>query len=256
MGKTRSPKDRVAGPFVALPHAVIDSQGYRSLGYAARALLVEIARQYRGDNNGRLLASRAYMLDRGWNSSDVLSRAKADLLKAGLIHETVKGRRPNKASWYACTWWKLDRHPGYDEGGAESFVRGTYGPPVEALKPAKPSREELYARWNGNTTPCPDPGLDGGSTGPDSGQLSAPVGPDSGPVRHVRRGLPSPAHGHHLEMPSAGGEHRARHSVREGSDHSECHRPGDEGSAQCVTLAGPNRSPATRRQGGRDTGGP
>lgn len=92
----------------------------------ARALLLEVARQYVGGNNGRLLLSREYMAKRGWKSNDMLTKAKRELLNGGFIHETVMGHRPNKASWYAVTWRTLDRIPGYDAGAVESFRRGAY----------------------------------------------------------------------------------------------------------------------------------
>jgi len=117
---------RDAGGFVALPWAVLDSPAYQGLSHPARSLLLELARQFVKDNNGRLLASMAYLEKRGWNSSDVVTRAKRELLAAGFIHETVKGQRPNKASWYAVTWQVLDRLPGYDVGAAETFERSAY----------------------------------------------------------------------------------------------------------------------------------
>ncbi|TAG27490.1 MAG: hypothetical protein EAZ37_04835 [Burkholderiales bacterium] len=124
--KRRESNGRDAGGFVALPWAVLDSAAYASLSYPARALLLEIARQYVRDNNGRLLASRAYLLKRGWTSSDVIYRARNELVEAGFLHETVKGHRPNKASWYAVTWLALDRLPGYDVGTAQTFMRSAY----------------------------------------------------------------------------------------------------------------------------------
>ena len=117
---------RDAGGFVALPWAVLDSPAYQGLSHPARSLLLELASQFVKDNNGRLLASMAYLEKRGWNSSDVVTRAKRELLAAGFIHETVKGQRPNKASWYAVTWQVLDRLPGYDVGAAETFERSAY----------------------------------------------------------------------------------------------------------------------------------
>lgn len=117
---------RDAGGFIALPWSVVDSPAYQELGYPARALLTDIARQFVRDNNGKLLCSMAYLSVRGWKSNDVITRAKAELLATGFIYETVKGQRPNKASWYAVTWRVLDKHPGYDAGAAEGFVRGAY----------------------------------------------------------------------------------------------------------------------------------
>lgn len=117
---------RDPGGFVALPWSVLDCPAYARLSHPARSLLWEFARQAGNDNNGRLLASRAHLAARGWNSAGVIDRAKSELLAAGFIHETVQGHRPNKASWYAVTWRTLDRHPGYDVGAAETFERGAY----------------------------------------------------------------------------------------------------------------------------------
>jgi hypothetical protein len=86
---------RIAGGFVAMPWAVLDCPAYARLSHPARSLLTEIARQYVRDNNGRLLASAAYLVKRGWRSSDVIVRSKRELIEAGFIHETVMGHRPN-----------------------------------------------------------------------------------------------------------------------------------------------------------------
>lgn len=130
-----------------MPFSVLDSPAYARLGHPARALLLEFARQYVGSNNGRLLASAAYLAKRGWKSSDVIDRAKRALIEAGLIYQTVQGHRPNKASWYALTWRTLDRHPGYDAGAFESFRRSPFpAAPLLSLVPKKPTRDELYER--------------------------------------------------------------------------------------------------------------
>lgn len=90
-----------------MPWSVMDWSAYRQLSHPARSLLWEFARQFVVDNNGRMRASAAYLKGRGWNSADVVTRAKRELLRAGFIHETVKGQRPNRASWYAVTWRDL-----------------------------------------------------------------------------------------------------------------------------------------------------
>lgn len=125
-GGRRIDQGRDAGGFVALPWSVLDCPAYAALSHPARALLLEFARQLGKDNNGRLLSSRAYLIGRGWKSADVIQRAKTELLAADFIFETVKGQRPNRASWYAVTWRVLDRHPGYDVGTLEGFRRGAY----------------------------------------------------------------------------------------------------------------------------------
>lgn len=135
------------GGFVAIPWSVLDSPAYAALSHPARSLLLELARQYTGNNNGRLLASAAYLSTRGWKSSDVIARAKLVLTDAGFIHQTVQGHRPNKASWYALTWQTLDRQSGLDHGAFESFRRGSFRTaPLLSLVPSRPTREELYER--------------------------------------------------------------------------------------------------------------
>jgi len=46
--------------------------------------------------------------------------------QVSFIYETVKGYRPNKASWYAPTWMRLDKLNGYDEGASMCFERSAY----------------------------------------------------------------------------------------------------------------------------------
>lgn len=124
---------RDPGGFIALPFSVVDSPAYTGLSVHARALLIEIARQLRGDNNGMLLCSRAYMLTRGWKSSDMLAKCKAELLDSNLLHQTVMGHRPNKASWYAVTWLALDKLDGLDHDLARTFERSSYRRPSLAV---------------------------------------------------------------------------------------------------------------------------
>ena len=176
----RGDTGRDQGGFIALPWSVLDCPAYAALSHPARSLLVEIARQFVRDNNGRLLASRAYLAKRGWHSPDVISRAKRDLLEAGFIHETVKGHRPNKASWYAVTWRTLDRLPGYDEGAMQTFIRGAYQ----------------------NAKPRPSPVLGRVSIGPFPVLETPAPRPSPVPISTVSGTPPRPSAVHHLEMPS------------------------------------------------------
>ena len=112
--------------FIAIPWTVVDCTAYKKLSHPAKSLLLEIARQYKGTNNGKLIATYAYLRTRGWNSSDTITRAKRELLNSGFIHETFKGHRPNKASWFALTFHSLFVLPGFDIGAMETFKRGAY----------------------------------------------------------------------------------------------------------------------------------
>lgn len=147
MANGRNPQSRGsgrdAGGFIALPFAVVDCPNYRRLSANARSLLLEIARQYKSSNNGRLLLSKAYLSKRGWNSSDMISKGKKELLEGGFIYETVKGHRPNKASWYAITWQTIDKIDGYDHGALKGFQRSAYSDrlntKIQLVRPASGS---------------------------------------------------------------------------------------------------------------------
>lgn len=139
---------REAGTFLAIPHSVIDSMAYRALSVHSRAFLIDVARQYNGRNNGSLLASRSHMKPLGWKSSEMLTKCTRELLESRLLYLTVMGRRPNRAAWYAVTWQKLDTNAGYDAGAVEGFRRSAYkdGEPMRIN--VKPTREQLYRRWD------------------------------------------------------------------------------------------------------------
>ena len=122
----KASEKRVSGAFLALPHDVLQSEAYQSISHTARSLLIEVAMQYKSDNNGMLLLSTRYLKKRGWRSADVITRKKRELLDAQLIFETEKGHRPNKASWYALTWFSLDSNKKYDAGVSKAFTRGAY----------------------------------------------------------------------------------------------------------------------------------
>ena len=132
MANGRNPSSKGQGSsrdgssFIALPWTLLDSKNYQILSANARSLLIELARQYTSMNNGRLLLSRRYLSKRGWKSSDMIAKGKKELLDGGFIHETVKGHRPNKASWYAITWYEIDHIQGYDAGAFVGFSRSAY----------------------------------------------------------------------------------------------------------------------------------
>jgi hypothetical protein len=111
--------------FAALPHVLLDSPAYLALSFSARALLVDMARQYTGSNNGRLVICDKAMKPRGWASSATIHKAKKELLAAGFLGETRKGHKPNKASWFALTWQTLDWSPEMDIR-RDGFARSAY----------------------------------------------------------------------------------------------------------------------------------
>lgn len=93
--------------FAGVPRAVLSTNKYRSLSGWARALLLEIAEQYTGRNNGDLTASWSVMKAKGWRSPGTLEKARKDLLSVGFISLTRQGGR-NRCSLYAVTWYAID----------------------------------------------------------------------------------------------------------------------------------------------------
>lgn len=182
---------RDSGGFAAVPWSVFDSPAYARLSHPAKALLMEFARQFVRDNNGRLLCSMAHLGPRGWRSNDVITRAVRELVAAGFVHQTVHGQRPNKASWYAVTWRALDRHPGYDVGSMEGFQRGAY-------------------RKNAPLTPSP--GVAKPPIAPSPGAGPPLTAPSPGAMETIFTPASTPSPGDHLEKPSAGANQR-QHST-------------------------------------------
>lgn len=178
--------NRDGGGFIAIPWSVLDCSAYARLSHPAKALLLEVARQFVRDNNGRLLLSRAFLVKRGWNSSDTITRAKRELLNSGFIYETVMGHRPNKASWYAVTWRGLDKLLGYDPGANEGFKRSAYlqNAPLEntSLKPRSGKGMAVIAPYNSTVT--------------------FPAIPSDGTIKVVFGSPLVPPDGNHLDKPS------------------------------------------------------
>lgn len=180
MAKSRIKRDngREAGRFITLPVSVLESAAYLWLSANARSLLLEVALQCHGDDNGRMLLSRAYLKGRGWKGASALDKAKRELLDAELIFETVKGHRPNKASWYAVTWRRLDKHHGFDHGIERAFELGAYRRVTLEAKAPKLKKGALLNPLGGTGRPS-----------------IAPLGGTEKPS-------PVPLGGHPLEKPS------------------------------------------------------
>lgn len=199
----KQPKDRDGDRFAAMPHVVLESAAYLNLSHTARSLLMEVALQLSTGNNGRLLLSERYLGPRGWKSADVIQRAKKELLENDLIFETVKGMRPNKASWYAVTWRTLDHHTAYDPGAIGGFPRGAYRL-VAAKDKATRARKPGQAKAK-NAVLTPSHGVDTPLIAPSHGVEAPSPTPSHGAIGGVFGASPTPSHGDHLDMPSTQG---------------------------------------------------
>lgn len=101
--------------FVALPHIVLESPEYLSLRSSAKALLVDLAFQYNGRNNGDLTAAFGYMKNRAWSSKQTIANALRELIAADLVVKTRQGKFQNPhacCDLYALTWRPINECPG------------------------------------------------------------------------------------------------------------------------------------------------
>ena len=97
--------------FVMFPLDVLNHETFRTLSPRATKLLIDIAAQYRGNNNGDLSATLSLMRERGWNSSDQLDKAKKELVGKDVIRVARQGGL-NKCNLYALTWFPIDECKG------------------------------------------------------------------------------------------------------------------------------------------------
>jgi hypothetical protein len=165
---------------------------------------LEFSRQIVKNNNGKLLATSSYLRKRGWNSPDVITRAKRELLNAGFIFETVMGHRPNKASWYAVTWRSLDKIKGFDPGSAELFRRGAYAE-IAIFQP-KLTRDAIYKKWrnpaNENATLNSPNVIERVLTAPANVIEATPISSSDVSIGHLNESKSSTSYVDHLEKPS------------------------------------------------------
>ncbi len=112
--KQKRPEEAVSGLYSPMPHTVLDSVAFKSLGYPAKALLFDLIRQHTGVNNGHLHLSFSWLASRGWKSRDVIQRARAELMKHDLLIQTKQGGLNIGASRYAVTWLKITNFLGLD----------------------------------------------------------------------------------------------------------------------------------------------
>jgi len=96
-----------------MPHRVLNSQAWFNLSSSGQRLVMSLAGQYNGSNNGDLSLAWTVMNKRGWKSETTLTRAKAEILKKRWVIRTRKGGR-NMCALYGLTFWGIDKSGKYD----------------------------------------------------------------------------------------------------------------------------------------------
>lgn len=125
---------RTGHHYSQLIHAYFESAEYACLSPRAVKALIDVYCQYRGGNNGDLVATISVMRARGWKSKDQLAKAIAELVERGWLMVTRQGGR-NIPTLYAVTFLAID------ECGGKLDVKPTATPlhlwkkPVEVPAP-------------------------------------------------------------------------------------------------------------------------
>lgn len=114
MSAKKRPQEAVSGSYTPIPHAVLDSVAFVGASIRAKAMLFELLRQHSGRNNGRLQLSERWLKARGWNSSDQVQKAKAELTERGLALKTRQGGRSIGPDWFALTWVPISNYADLD----------------------------------------------------------------------------------------------------------------------------------------------
>lgn len=94
--------------FLHLHKPLLDCEDFILLKGNSIKLLIDIACQYNGYNNGDLCASLSVMKKRGWNSNQQLAKALKELIDRTLILKTKQGGLNYGPNLYAITWQPID----------------------------------------------------------------------------------------------------------------------------------------------------
>ena len=124
--KSRYKGSKYTEPFTGIVRSVFECPAFAALSPHACKLLLELAGQYRGDNNGNLTVAWAVVSKRGWRSKTTLWRCKAELIKAGFVYVTRKGHMPSTCDLLALTWFPLDVSPKFDPDALHGFRPRAY----------------------------------------------------------------------------------------------------------------------------------
>ena len=141
MGSAKFKGSKYSEPFVGIVRSVFETPAFTALSPHACKLLLELASQYRGDNNGNLMVAWSIMSKRGWNSRTTLWRCKSELIEAGVIYVTRKGHMPSTCELLALTWFALDVSPKFDPEALACFKAKAYRAntplPMPAVNPKR-----------------------------------------------------------------------------------------------------------------------
>lgn len=97
--------------FLRLPNFMLESKEWAALSANAVKLLLDMAKLYRGNNNGNLSMAWSRLCNEGWSSENTMRRARIELLAAGFLICTRQPLR-KRCGLYAISWEPIDECPG------------------------------------------------------------------------------------------------------------------------------------------------
>lgn len=138
-------RKREDGPFAMLPDEVLKSDACRTLPHPAHRILVAIAAQYYGTNNGSLSLTRKTAAEYGIGNPYALGDGLRELEERGLIAKTRPGRRiPPRSSLFALSWRLINAPNKLDPHDARETMRPADG--WRTWKAAKRSQHWITER--------------------------------------------------------------------------------------------------------------
>jgi hypothetical protein len=99
-------EDIDGGSAFVIPLTLLHHPNFARLSPHGHKLIMDLARQYTGFNNGYLCASFSLLEDKGW-ASETLWRSTRECEHYGLLQRTQQGGR-NKPNLHAFTWRRID----------------------------------------------------------------------------------------------------------------------------------------------------
>ncbi len=154
MARKAKRPETVSGGYVSIPWRVMDSPAYQGLSATAKALLLELARQHSGANNGRLHLAHSWLSRRGWPSKSIVDKCRDELLARGLIVQTKQGGLFIGPTWYALTWHVISNYVGLDLA-SHQYPLGAWAlcslPPTARRNP--PSKKNCQPDHRGSIDP-------------------------------------------------------------------------------------------------------
>lgn len=130
--------ESVSGGYSAIPWVVMDSTSFKGASDKAKSLLLALARQHSGANNGHLHLVNSWLSKQGWTSKSNNKKARDELIERGLIIQTRQGGLNMGNDKFALTWHDISNYVGL-EISPNKYQRGKYllcnMPPTERRKP-------------------------------------------------------------------------------------------------------------------------